>query len=103
LEVHDHQREQESIVGGVEKEHFVGGVDRINGARRFDSLTNSSPIRAWISGRDPLLVVSIVTAQKNPLLYLFVLLFFVHHHASITLHTFAKPKIIWNKLYFKSL
>jgi hypothetical protein len=44
LEVHDHQREQESIVGGVEKEPFVGGVDRINGARRFDSLTNSSPI-----------------------------------------------------------
>jgi hypothetical protein len=28
---------------------------------------------------------------------------FVHHHASITLHAFTKPKIIWNKLYFKSL
>jgi hypothetical protein len=25
-----HQREQESFVGGVEKEPLVGGVDRIN-------------------------------------------------------------------------
>jgi hypothetical protein len=47
--------------------------------------------------------IIIVTAQKNPLLDLFILLFFVHHHASITLHAFAKPKIIWNKLYFKYL
>jgi hypothetical protein len=38
-----------------------------HGERRSDSLTNSSPTRAWISGRYPMLVVSIVTAQKNPL------------------------------------
>jgi hypothetical protein len=30
LEVHHHQREQESIVGGVEKKPFVGGVDKSN-------------------------------------------------------------------------
>jgi hypothetical protein len=29
LEVHHRQREQESFVGGVEKEPFVGGVDDI--------------------------------------------------------------------------
>jgi hypothetical protein len=30
LQVHHRQREQESIVGGVEKEPLVGGVDKIN-------------------------------------------------------------------------
>jgi hypothetical protein len=30
LKVHHRQCEQESIVGGVEKEPLVGGVDRIN-------------------------------------------------------------------------
>jgi hypothetical protein len=30
LEVHHRQREQQSIVGGVEKELLVGGVDKIN-------------------------------------------------------------------------
>jgi hypothetical protein len=30
LEVHHPQREQESIVGGVEKKPLVGGVDKFN-------------------------------------------------------------------------
>jgi hypothetical protein len=30
LEVLHHQREQESLVGGVEKELLVGGVNKIN-------------------------------------------------------------------------
>jgi hypothetical protein len=57
------------------------------------------PTRVWISGRDPLLVVSIVTAQKNPLLDLFVLFLLciiMHFH----LACFCQIKIIWIKLYF---
>jgi hypothetical protein len=30
LEVHHHQHEKESIVGGVEKKPLVGGVDKFN-------------------------------------------------------------------------
>jgi hypothetical protein len=67
LEAHHREREQESFVGGVEKKALVGGVDKFNMVHE-DPLVKPTlpPTRAWISGRDPLLVVSIVTAQKNP-------------------------------------
>jgi hypothetical protein len=38
-EVHHHQHEQESFVGGVEKDALVGGVDRIN-TMQEDSLAS---------------------------------------------------------------
>jgi hypothetical protein len=85
LEVHHLQCKQESFVGGVEKEPFVGGVDDIYTIHEDSIVEPTLPsTRAWISGRDPLLVVSIVTAQKNPpLLDLFVLflLCIMHLHA----------------------
>jgi hypothetical protein len=73
---------QKSFVGGVEKESLVGGVDKFNTVQE-DPIVKPTlpPTRAWISGRDPLLVVSIVTARENPLLDLLVILFFMHHHA----------------------
>jgi hypothetical protein len=77
--------EKELLVGGVEKELLVGGVNKINTMQEEPIVYPTlSPTRAWISGRDPLLVVSIVTAQKNPsLLDLFVLflLCIMHLHA----------------------
>jgi hypothetical protein len=66
----------------------------------------SLPALTWISGQDSLLVVSIVTTQKIPLLD-FVCSFsfschcdIMHHHAYLTLHVFVKSKIIWLKIYF---
>jgi hypothetical protein len=77
LEAHHREHEQESFVGGVEKKVLVGGVDGVN-TMQEDSLDQPTlpPTRAWISGRDPLLVVSIVTAQKNPL-FLEIVCYFI--------------------------
>jgi hypothetical protein len=77
LEGHRHQREQESFVGGVEKKPLVSGVAEFY-MKREDPIVYPThpPALSWISGRDPLLVVSIVTTRKNPLLELFVILFF---------------------------
>jgi hypothetical protein len=68
LEAHHREHEQESFVGGVGKKALVGGVDGVN-TMQEDSLDQPTlpPTRAWISGRDPLLVALIVTAQKNSL------------------------------------
>jgi hypothetical protein len=91
---------QKSFVGGVEKETLVGGVDKFNTVHE-DSVVEPTlhPTRAWISGRDPLLVVSIVTAQKNPpLLDLFVFFLLCIMHLS-PLHVLSN-KIIFSKAYF---
>jgi hypothetical protein len=68
LKVHHRQREKESLVGGVEKKHLVSGVAEFNMAQEDPIVypTPSPPALAWISGRDPLLVVSIVTTRKKP-------------------------------------
>jgi hypothetical protein len=76
LDVHHRQREQEFLVGRVEKKPLVSGVEKNRSTlrsghvnmKREDSIVSPtlSPTRAWISGRDPLLVVSIVTTRKIP-------------------------------------
>jgi hypothetical protein len=65
-ERHRRQREQEFFVGGVEKKPLVSGVAEFY-TKREDPIVHPTPSPAlpWISGRDPLLVVSIVTAGKN--------------------------------------
>jgi hypothetical protein len=59
--------EQAFLVGAVEKEPLVSGVAEFNMAQEDPIVYPTlSPALTWISGRDPLLVVSIVTTQKNP-------------------------------------
>jgi hypothetical protein len=67
LEGQRHQREQESFIGGVEKKPLVSGVAEFY-MKREDPIVYPTPPSAlsWISGRDPLLVVSILTIRKNP-------------------------------------
>ena len=67
---HRHRPEQEPLVSGVEK---------INMARE-DSIVNLallSPLTvAWISGRDPLLVVSVVMSRGFPQIRFCLFFFF---------------------------
>ena len=69
-EGHRHRREQELLVSGVEK---------INTTEKKDSIVYLAllpPTVAWISGRDPLLVVSVVTSRVFPQIrFLFIFLF----------------------------
>jgi hypothetical protein len=60
------QREQEPLVGGVEKKPLVSGVMEFN-LTQEDPIVypTPSPGLSWISGQDPLLVVSIVTTREN--------------------------------------
>jgi hypothetical protein len=71
---------------------------------RSVSLTNSSPTQAWISGRDPLLVVSIVTAQKIPFIIFVCSFIFMHHHA-LSPACFSQSKLFFLKpiLLFASM
>jgi hypothetical protein len=64
---HRRQREHKSLVGGVEKKPLVSGVVEFNLAQEDPIVyPTPSPALSWISGRDPLLVVSIVTTRKIP-------------------------------------
>ena len=67
-----HRREQEPLISGVEQNNLV----------REDSIVNFlffSLTVAWISGRDPLLVVSVVMSRGFPQIRI-CLFFFWHHH-----------------------
>ena len=55
-EGHRHRREQEPLVSGVERLYMVSEDSIVN-------LALLPPTVAWISGRDPLLVVSVVTSR----------------------------------------
>jgi hypothetical protein len=92
---------EESFVGGVEKDALVGGVGGIN-TMQEDSLVQPTlpPTRAWISGRDPMLVVSIVTARKNPLFSFVCYFICVHHHALSPLHVLSNKIILLKPILF---
>jgi hypothetical protein len=64
------------------------------------------PALSWISGQDPLLVVSIVTTRVNPNSRI---AFFLRHcdvmhpHAYLTLHAFVKTQILFEIIFISIL
>ena len=94
---------QTVITIDVSKNFLLVVSRRSTRRRRFGSLTSlfsPPPAVAWISGRDPLLVVSIVMSGVFPKLD-FACFSFLHHHdiSIIASHVFVR-KIIFIKLYF---
>ena len=83
---HHHRREQELLVSGVEKINMTQEVSIVY----LDLLP---PTLAWISGRDPLLVVSVVMSGFFPKLDLPVILFLHHHDISIMHRMFLATKL----------
>ena len=91
---HHHQREQEPLVSGVEKINM----------EEEDSIVYLAllpPTVAWISGRDPLLVVSVVMPGGFPQIS-FCLFLFLHHHdiSIIASHIFGNKNYFFIKPYF---
>jgi hypothetical protein len=104
-----HRCEQEPLVGGVEKESLVSGVADFNTPQEDPIVTQLLPLphlnmdlgaRSLVSG------VGCNDPKKIPKLEFVCSFSFlrccdvIHHHASITLHAFVKPKHILYKLYF---
>jgi hypothetical protein len=89
-----HQCEQESLVSGVATFNMVHEDPIV--------YPTSPPALTWISGRDPLLVVSIVTTQKilNIRIACYFLFWIILTSSIIMLISpcmFFLSKIIWNK------
>jgi hypothetical protein len=99
LEGQRHQHEQESLVGGVEEKPLVSGVEEFY-MKREDPIVYPTPPPAlsWISGRDPLLVVSIVTTQKNPQLDNCLLFFFFRVFVASCIIMHLSPCMLFLKL-----
>jgi hypothetical protein len=57
------------------------------------------PTRAWISGRDPLLVVSIVATRKNPIFRNCLFFSFCASSCIVTLHVLSNKFIFLKKIY----
>jgi hypothetical protein len=98
LEVHLHQREQESLVGGVKNKPLISGVATINTMQEDPIVAQLLPrLNVDLGARSLVSGVDCNDPEKSPILELFFFLFLhhcdvMHHHASFTLHVFIKSK-----------